>query len=323
MSCQFHALRDEAVAAAEEGDWGTAVARFRAALAAAAAAAGSGPADPAPASDSTADARQVLLLPEEEYAAVHDMLAQCLMALAMEAPAAETSFAGNKQEGAAVVPGGGGEHDLWQEALEHAAQATSARPNWPPALLTYGRCLRNVGLLDEALRVLNSAAEVMLSPSGRLGAGCSHAPHSSAPPAPGGQSAGASPAAAPGWDAELEAEVRAELEEVGELWARRLARQVGLPGLRLMQDAGAVLGGGPGRRVWDCSVLLAAYLVASCSSCAAAATAASIGAPSSRGGGGGGGEGIAPQAASAAGTVVVRPGKLPQMGALKAGVGCA
>lgn len=33
--------------------------------------------------------------------------------------------------------------------------------------------------------------------------------------------------------------MREELQEVRQLWAQRLARQVGLPGLRLMQDEGA------------------------------------------------------------------------------------
>ncbi len=49
----------------------------------------------------------------------------------------------------------------------------------------------------------------------------------------------------------LAGEVAEELAEVGDLWRRRVARDVGLPGLVVQQDAGGCGGGvgGKGRRV--------------------------------------------------------------------------
>ncbi|PNW76246.1 hypothetical protein CHLRE_12g542200v5 [Chlamydomonas reinhardtii] len=175
------------------------------------------------------------------------MLAQCLMSMDMEPAARDSAPAG-------AADGGGGEEALWQAALNHASKSTSTRPDWPPALLTYGRCLRNVGLSDEALRALNNAAE-WVQPDGLgrpQGGRCTHAPRPQWPPGSPNGHVHACPADASSrppvdWDVEVEAEVREELQEVRQLWAQRLARQVGLPGLRLMQDEGT-LGGGQAAR---------------------------------------------------------------------------
>ncbi|GLC68190.1 hypothetical protein PLESTF_000658300 [Pleodorina starrii] len=254
--------------------------------------------------------------PRRELAAAHDMLAQCLMQLAIEeveggggAAAAAgrgrgLELAGGRCEGgpgereegeAAVEMEAAREADLWEEALRSSAEACRLLPRWVPARLTYARCLRNCGFLDEALRELNGAMQILDANRAAIRAGSSE-PSTDAAVAAGATSAGSAGLEAeanatakagaalgaaaedslqldPKWDAAkhpapefglpdlaLEAEVADELSEVSELWQQRLARDVGLPGLRIRQDAG-VLGEGPGRRVWECGVLLAAYLV--------------------------------------------------------------
>ncbi|KAG2492771.1 hypothetical protein HYH03_008935 [Edaphochlamys debaryana] len=188
----------------------------------------------------------------------------------------------------------------WQEALDEAHEAVTLRPRWAPGLLTYGRCLRNCGLLDEALRALNAAAQV-LGPTHADSAGPPHEAPGSRTCAHGGgreygpEDRGPTSVPDPDLDSESESEldpdlageVASELAEVAELWGRRLARDVGLPGLRLQQDAGA-LGAGPGRRVWECGVLLAAHLVrGEAGARAAHAHAPTPGSPASATAGGG------------------------------------
>ncbi|GFR49591.1 hypothetical protein Agub_g11659, partial [Astrephomene gubernaculifera] len=311
----FSSLRDSAIARAEAGDFPSAVRLFRRALLQAAQqATAAHPADgPDTAASSNPDAASrpaaatssfpsspspspSSAVRQQQVAAVHDMLAQCLMELGAEA---EWEGEGGGAEVEACVEGGEG--SLWQDALMHAGEAVSLRPQWVPGLLTYGRCLRNCGLLDEALRALRAAEQLLEAQrsggsssrsSSRSGAGalacgpCScrrAAPAGQPSPDEAGGSSGQPPqrpavqATPPDFErnhgqeeeeeeygspdaAELVADVARELEEVSELWQQQLARDVGLPGLRIRQDAGHA-GGGPGRRVWECGIQLAAHLV--------------------------------------------------------------
>ncbi|EFJ45330.1 hypothetical protein VOLCADRAFT_94437 [Volvox carteri f. nagariensis] len=255
----------------------------------------------------------------QKVAEVHDMLAQCLMDIAVTAEVEE----GEANEADAMARAGNTEAEaglaveqlqmpalaVWEEALYHAAEACRLSPQWVPARLTYGRCLRNCGLLEEALRELNSAVQILEGnrcASGRgepsasrlamtVESGAKVAATAAEPyltPLPGEPSAvrlscgryhqhqpvpealaaregtlvpyeygDAGPCTTDSdRDLGLMAEVVEELAEVSELWQQRLARHVGLRGLQVQQNAGLV-GEGPGRRVWECGIVLAAYLV--------------------------------------------------------------
>ncbi|GLI64649.1 hypothetical protein VaNZ11_007976, partial [Volvox africanus] len=293
------ALRDLAVTLAEAGDFHGAVRHFRDALTVIRT-------DP----DASPSPR--------DLAAIHDMLAQCLMEVAVLA----------EEEGSGVEGGEGGkgavralgkevERARWEEALHHAAEACRLSPRIFDMARSTACTAPTVGgnqhysasraaaeLSEREVRltahlgaatatataaqmatICTTAAESAVMnvsslearPTGKPFHGSDYSHHNCSAnhlnchnyhdldvseqiTQPLTNSVKEEIATDPNLDPDLESELAAELREVSELWQERLAREVGLPGLRMQQNAG-VIGEGPGRRLWECGVLLASYIV--------------------------------------------------------------
>ncbi|KAK9861153.1 hypothetical protein WJX84_008745, partial [Apatococcus fuscideae] len=116
------------------------------------------------------------------------------------------------------------EQDLLVPALHAARAATQLSPAWTDAWLTLGRVARNGGHLRESVSSFRQA-QVCVKESRKT---CSE-------------------------------ELEQELLEAQGLLQQELARQVGLPGLRIQEQPGGECG--PSGIVWQAGILLAAYLV--------------------------------------------------------------
>ncbi|KAL4420843.1 hypothetical protein ABPG75_010499 [Micractinium tetrahymenae] len=186
-------------------------------------------------------------------AALHEMLAQCRMAEGED-----------------------------EAAYEEATAAVQLRSRWRAALLTLGRAARNAGWLREAAAALESylqgaaAAAEVAGPAGLRGAATGRSAAETAAAAAGtaaqeaaatqGVAAAACSAAETGEDEENEAvdeeevaSARQELEELRSLRQLQLGHQLGLPGLRVLEQHGSATG--PGSVVWEAGALLAWFLV--------------------------------------------------------------
>ncbi|KAG1664512.1 hypothetical protein FOA52_007776 [Chlamydomonas sp. UWO 241] len=121
------------------------------------------------------------------------------------------------------------------DALQHAARAVELAPQWIAARATLAHASRNFGHLNQAAEQLRHA--LALTRGG-------------------------------GGDEEAAEELLVELREVAALKEAALARDVGLPALRVAQQllpevAPGGDGAGPGIKVWECGSVLAALLVSS------------------------------------------------------------
>ena len=144
-----------------------------------------------------------------------------------------------------LQPGDAAQHEMLAQcrmeagqdeaAYEAGAAAVRLRPDWPVALLTLARAARNSGRLKEAGAAYNRCLQAAAA------------------------AAGAAAGAAGEENEDVAAAARQELGEVRQLLQLQLGHQLGLPGLRLLEQHGTEAG--PSGVVWEAGALLAWFLV--------------------------------------------------------------